>query len=212
MAYSVPQLPGGLYHATQRGHRGAPLFRVEADRRDFLGLLGREVQRRRWDLYAYCQMGNHVHLFLRTPEADLSSGMARLTGAFATRFNDRHRCRGTPFQGRYHAFVVEDEVYFTNVARYVVLNPVKAGLVDTPGEWRWSSYRATAGLEAAPRWLNVTRVLAQFGGDPAAYREFVSAGMGDNIVDWHPAGRTFPLGWPKEGRDPKSSLWDWDPP
>jgi putative transposase len=173
MAFPIVQRADTTYHVTQRGHRGARLFLEEADRRDFLGLLTRIARRYGWRVFAYCLMHNHVHLVLRTPRPDLSEGMARLTAAFARRFNQRHRFRGTPFQGRYRAFVVESDEHFMNSVRYCALNPVMAHLVRTAEQWEWSHHRAMLGMAPAPFWLDVHGVLEKFEGDSKRYRSFV---------------------------------------
>jgi REP element-mobilizing transposase RayT len=201
MAFPVPQRAGALYHVTQRGHRGSCLFRKDADRCDFLSLLGCASQRYQWEVFAWCLMDNHVHLFLRTREPTLSRGMRFLTGLYAQRFNQRHGLRGTLYQGRYRAFLVEDEGvedegvedegHFLEVLRYVVLNPVHAGLVAAPEEWPWSSYRATAGLETAPRWLYGRAVLARLGGDVGEYRRFVAEGIRGEPLDWKRVGTAY---------------------
>ncbi len=188
MAFPIPQRAGALYHVTQRGHRGSLLFRTDADRSDFLALLGSTTQRYQWEVYAWCLMDNHLHLLLRTREPTLSRGMRFLTALYAQRFNERLRTRGTPYQGRFRAFLVEDEGYFLEVLRYVVLNPVHAGLVATPEAWPWSSYRATAGLGPPPRWLYSRAVLARFGGDVDGYRRFVAEGMREKPMEWRRFG------------------------
>jgi REP element-mobilizing transposase RayT len=177
VAYLVPQIPGGVYHVTQRGHRRSPLFRADVDRSDFLGLLGSAVLRYEWDVYAWCLMDNHVHVLLRTRHGNLSRGMGFLTALYARRFNERYGIRGTPFQGKYRAFLVEDEEYFGEILRYVVLNPVKAGLVEAPEEWPWSSHRATMGIVPAPRWFQAERVLGRFFGRREEYRLHVANRM-----------------------------------
>jgi hypothetical protein len=126
-------------------------------------------------------MGNHYHLLLETPEPNLSRGMHRINAVYARRFNVRHERVGHLLQGRFKAILVEKERHLVELVRYVVLNPVRAGLVREAGEWRWSNYRSTAGLAPCPRWLETEWTIAQFGrGTDArrAYREFVGAGVG----------------------------------
>jgi hypothetical protein len=98
-------------------------------------------------------MTNHFHLLVQTPEANLSRGMQWFNTAYAVWFNRRHDRSGHLYGGRFKAFVIEKESYFLEVLRYVVLNPVRAHMVERPEDYRWSSYRATAGLEPAPEWL-----------------------------------------------------------
>lgn len=127
-------------------------------------------------------MGNHYHLLLETPQPNLSRGMRQLNGVYTQCFNRRHQRVGHVFQGRFTAILVERESYLLVLARYVPLNPVRAGFVAAVDQWQWSSYRATAGLEPAPPWLTITAVLERFGPDASRaglrFQEFVLAGLG----------------------------------
>ena len=176
------EFEGAFYHVTARGNARQPIFQDDADRQQFLNLLGREILQQRWRCYAYCLMDNHYHLLLETPEANLSRGMRRLNASYTQRFNRRHGRVGHVLQGRFKSILVEKESYLLELCRYLVLNPVRAGVVDTAPDWRWSSYRATAGDEPAPTWLDVAGVLALFDPKPRAaqraYRHFVHAGIG----------------------------------
>ncbi len=92
-------------------------------------------------------MSNHYHLVIETPEGNLSRGMRQLNGVYTQRYNRRHERVGHLFQGRYKAIVIDKESHLLEVCRYVVLNPVRAGMVKRPEQWRWSSFRATAGID-----------------------------------------------------------------
>ena len=107
-------------------------------------------------------MGNHYHLLLRTPQPNLSRGMRQVNGVYTQCFNRRHEHVGHVFQGRFGGVLVERESYLLELARYVPLNPVRAGFVSSAGQWPWSSYRATAGLEAPPPRLTTRAVLEHF--------------------------------------------------
>jgi hypothetical protein len=127
-------------------------------------------------------MSNHYHVLLETPDGNLSRGMRQLNGVYTQRFNRAHGRVGHVFQGRYKAVIVQKEAYLLELARYIVLNPVRAGMVRSAREWPWSSYRATAGQAACPPWLATDWLLAGFGRTRsvarAAYRDFVSQGKG----------------------------------
>jgi putative transposase len=153
------EFPGAVYHVTSRGNERRNIVRDDRDREMFVILLARVVARFGLRLFAWTLMSNHYHLFLRTPEPNLSRAMHMLNQLYAEYFNWRHRRVGHLFQGRFKAFLVDSEEYFREVARYVVLNPVRAGMRKTPGGYKWSSYRATAGLEEAPEWLAVDELL-----------------------------------------------------
>lgn len=146
---------GALYHLTARGNDQHNIFHDETDRQHFLTLFGREILQQGWRCYAYCLMGNHYHLLLETPEPNLSHGMRRLNGSYTQRFNWRYQRVGHLLQGRFKSLLVKRESYLLELCRYVVLNPVRAGMVVAPQEWSWSSYRATVGSDALPPWLDV---------------------------------------------------------
>jgi REP element-mobilizing transposase RayT len=112
--------------------------------------------------YAWCLMDKHYHLLIRTPDGNLSKGMRQLNGVYTQAGNRRHRRVGHLFQGRFKAILVDSDAYLLELSRYVVLNPVRAGMVKTPADWPWSSYRASAGLEPPAPWLAADGVLSQF--------------------------------------------------
>jgi len=156
--------------------------RDDADRELFLGILGRTAERHELVVYAWCLMPNHYHLVVETPRGGLARAIHYLNGVYAQAFNRRHRRVGHLFQGRYKAILVQRESYLLALARYVVLNPVRAGICRRPEEFRWSSYRATIGLDPAPRFLGAAALVSQFGPDAgraqAGYRRFVINGVG----------------------------------
>lgn len=156
------EFPGALYHLTARGNARAPIYQDDHDRREFLDLLGSVCDRWNWRVHAYCLMGNHYHLVVETPEPTLSRGMRQLNGVYTQAFNRRHRKVGHLFQGRYTAILADKDKYLLELARYVVLNPVRAAMVKSAGQWPWSSYRATIGRAASPGWLTTDWLLSQF--------------------------------------------------
>lgn len=172
---------GAVYHITARGNAKADIFLDDADRRIFLRILGSTIDRYGWLLHVFCLMGNHYHLLLETPSPNLSRGMRQVNGVYTQCFNRRHKHVGHVFQGRFGAILVERESYLLELARYLPLNPVRAGFVSAAAQWPWSSYRATAGLEASPPWLTVGAVVEHFGKDPGRaatrFQEFVQAGL-----------------------------------
>ena len=174
--------PGALYHVTTRGNARQAIYTDDQDRSTFLAVLAAVVTRSQWLCHAYCLMDNHYHLLIETPQGNLSAGMRQLNGIYTQRFNRRHTRVGHVFQGRFKAILVERENYLLELCRYVVLNPVRAGLAKRPQTYRWSSYRATAGLEKAPEWLTREWVLAQFSPQrrraERQYQEFVQDGRG----------------------------------
>ena len=176
------EFPGALYHVTARGNAREDIFVDDADRHNFIAVLGHVVARWRWLCHVYCLMGNHYHLVVETPDANLSRGMRQLNGVYTQRFNRRHGRSGHVFQGRYKSILEERDAYLLELARYVVLNPVRARLVRRAEDWRWSSYGATTGLATCPEWLQTDWLLRQFAPRRARarrdYADFVSAGTG----------------------------------
>jgi len=171
------QVAGGIFHVTARGVRRSDIFRDDRDRRFFLSLVAQLSKARGWRCLAYCLMPNHYHVVLRTSDADLSAGMHWLNGCYAQWFNGRHGYEGHVFDRRFHSTLVQSDVHLLELLRYVVLNPVRAGLCSHPGEWPWSSYRAVLGKVRRPRFLAVGSWLEMFSHEPtsarAAYERFV---------------------------------------
>jgi REP element-mobilizing transposase RayT len=165
-----------------------PTFLDDLDHGMFSVLLAKISARHGWICHSYCEMTNHFHLILETPEAKLAPGMRELNGEFARTFNRRHRRQNHLFGGRYGSTLIKSEPHLLAACRYVVLNPTRAGLCRRPEDWPWSSYRATVGVEAAPTYLETDWLLAQFSDDQAEaqslYRDFVREGMaGDDVLD-----------------------------
>ncbi|HET9854260.1 MAG TPA: transposase [Methylomirabilota bacterium] len=177
------QLPGGTYHVTARGNARRPIFEDDDDRVRFLVVLASTVARYRMLCHAYCLMGNHYHLLVQTLEPNLSIAMRQLNGVYTQRFNRRHERCGHVLQGRFGAQLVDGDAYLREVCRYIVLNPVRAGLVAHPGDWRWSSFQATAGKTAVPGFLSVDWVRSLSGARTPTeaigrFVSFVEAGIG----------------------------------
>jgi putative transposase len=192
------EFAGALYHLTSRGNERRTIFRSHRDRKAFLGFLGLAAKRFGWSVTGWVLMTNHFHLVVQTAEPNLSRGMHWLNSAYAGWFNRVHKRCGHLYQGRFKAFLIDKEAYFAEVLRYVVLNPVRAKMVERPEDYKWSSYRATAGLEIAPEWLDLATVLPLFGGDrepaQAAYREFVLAKIGCEDRLWQKLTNRLYLG------------------
>ena len=156
-----------LYHVTSRGDRREDIYHDDADRQAWLSLLAQVCKRFNWTVHAYCLMSNHYHLLVETPEPNLSAGMRQLNGVYTQLTNRAHERVGHAFQGRFKAIVVDKDNYLLELARYVVLNPVRAGMVQDPGQWPWSSYGAMLAPGWMPRadWLATDKLLAYFASD-----------------------------------------------
>jgi len=181
------EFPGAVYHVTSRGNARKSIYLSDSDRYDLLEILNRVIERYHWLCHSYCLMGNHYHFLFETPEANLSRGMRQLNGVYTQSFNRRHRRVGHLFQGRYKAQLVEHGSYLLEVARYIVLNPVRAKLVSSPADYQWSSYRSTLGLRQAEPFLSTLWLLGQFSSNNHTarrrYRTFVCRGMNGNTLN-----------------------------
>ena len=171
---------GALYHVTSRGDGRKSIFKDDEDRTICLQVLASAVERYNWKVHAWCLMDNHYHLLVETPDANLAKGMRHFNGVYTQRFNLRHGRAGHVFQGRYKAILVQKDSYLQELARYIVLNPLRAQMVRRIQDWPWSSYRATAGLTDAPEWLETETLLSTFAPRKARaqerYRAFVAEG------------------------------------
>jgi putative transposase len=169
----------GSYHVTAKGIGGRVIYTSDAERAEFLWLLGRTVARFGWRCLTYCLMDNHFHLLLQTPQPNLSRGMQQLKGGYAQSFNRRHGREGSLFAGRFKGRLIQGDAHLLEVFRYIALNPVRAGLCADPGEWRWSAHAAIVGAVAHPRFLAVEEARAWFASavdvdGSMAYRSFVA--------------------------------------
>jgi putative transposase len=174
------EYPGAVCYVTGRSRSGRRIFRDAADRNKFLELLGTIGPEERWKMHAYCLLEDRYELLIEMPAGGLSHGMRSLNGRYTQRFNWRHRREGTLLEGRFRSVLVQKERYLLEMCRYVVWSPVREGLSRQPGGWPWSNFRATAGREQAPPWVEVDWTLAQFARRPAAargaYRRFIEEG------------------------------------
>ncbi len=175
------EFPGALYHVMSRGNERKPIARDDADREKRLDWLRRTVETYGWRLHAFVLMRSHDHLFVQTPEANLSAGMQYLNGSYTSYFNRRHRRSGHLFQGRFKGHLIEEQGYFLEVSRYIHLNPVRAKAVARPQEYRWSSYPGYVRAARAVAWVTYAGVLGEFGRKATAarraYARFVHAAV-----------------------------------
>jgi REP element-mobilizing transposase RayT len=163
------QYEGAIYHLLNRGDRREEIFRDDLDRKSFLQTLGAACEKTGWQVHAYCLMGNHFHLVIETPRANLVAGMKWLLGTYTIRFNRRHKLSGHLFAGRYKSLLIDERAldYLRTVCDYVHLNPVRAGLVkrrEPLEKYAWSSYPSY--LQSArrrPSWLRCDRLLGEHG-------------------------------------------------
>ncbi len=176
------ELAGGLYHVTSRGDRREDIYLTDEDRRAWINIFAAACKRFNWICHAYCLMNNHYHIVVETVDGNLSKGMRHLNGVYTQWFNRHHGRIGHVFQGRYKSILVEKEHYLLELARYVVLNPVRARIVEDVRDWPWSSFPAMIGEATRPTWLARDWLLGRFGQQRdiaiGGYIDFVRAGVG----------------------------------
>lgn len=166
---------GAHYHITARGNERKDVFKSQRDREQFLSYLESAVNRYGAVIHAYCLMSNHYHLLIETPSGNISQIMQHINGAYTNYFNVKRKRAGHLFQSRYKAILIEADEYYKELSRYIHLNPVRAGMVTRPEEYRWSSYCDYISQRKAPDWLTTKLILDYFGTGKAAankYRRF----------------------------------------
>jgi len=170
-----------------RGNSKQDIFLGDGDRWSFLRTLWLVVREQSTICHGYCLMTNHYHLLVETPEGNLSAGMKILNGVYSQTFNRKHDRTGHLFESRYRSRLIEEDGDLLQLCRYIVLNPVRAGIAIHPTEWRWSSYRAMCGSERSLEFLSTGFILAQFADGPAdatdSFREFVEDGLPGSVSD-----------------------------
>jgi len=174
--------PGAFYHVTSRGNEQKDVFKSKRDREKFLEYLESATARYGAVIHVYCLMSNHYHLLVETPAGNLPQIMGHINGAYTTYYNIKRKRSGHLFQGRYKAILVEFDEYALELSRYIHLNPVRAGMVALPEEYRWSSYRNYIGQESGSTWLKLDTMLDYFGKKTKdamkQYRSFVEDLLG----------------------------------
>ncbi len=175
------EYPGALYHVIARGNGKADIFLDDEDRFKLLDTLDNCANTFNFICHGYCIMGNHYHLLIETPDANLSAGIQWINSVYAQYFNKKNDRVGHVFQGRFKAIIVQRDTYLLELCRYIVLNPVRAGIVNNPAKYKWSSYRHMIGSAVTRQFLTTEWVLAQFGSNTSfarnSYTKFVMEGI-----------------------------------
>ena len=173
--------PGALHHVMGRGIERTNLFRTDADRGDFVDRLSQLCLEGSLVVYAWSLLSNHFHLLVRTGRQPISRSMKKLLTGYVVNFNLRHKRSGHLFQNRYKSIICEEDPYLLELARYIHLNPVRAGMVrdvEQLRDYRWSGHSAIMG-RVKQQWQDVNTILAYFGKGKKAvekYEEFVKEG------------------------------------
>jgi REP element-mobilizing transposase RayT len=159
-----------------RGRRAENIFLDPTDYKIFIDLLKETAATWNINVAAYCLIPNHYHILLQTPEANLARTMRHLNGVYTQRFNRRHKVDGPLFRGRYKSIVVGGDPYLLQLVRYIHKNPVKAGLVEKPEQYVWSSHKGYLSIAGKWNWL---------------YKEFIYSLLTTNKQHWIRLYRKF---------------------
>jgi REP element-mobilizing transposase RayT len=183
-----------IHHVTMRGVNRSAVFRDDIDRWAFEQLLEATCKKHRWRCLAHCLMDDQIQLVIRTLAPNLCRGMQFLSSAYTRRHHGRHRASGPLFQGGHQSLLVRRDAYLLEVVRYVLLNPVRAGLCHAPADWRWSSARAALRLRPTPAWADFTIIYELLGPlddrSPQRLQQFLRDGYEEV-----PGTRLAPLGY-----------------
>jgi putative transposase len=156
------EFPGAFYHVYSRGNQKQSIFFSDADRYYFIKILRESCERFDLRVHLYCLMPNHYHLFLETPEANLSEIMHFVNTAFTVYLNKKHERCGHLFQGRFKAILVQTDVYAKRLTTYLHGNPVRKKITARPEHFPWSSCQDYYGIRKPPSWLNTSVIMELF--------------------------------------------------
>lgn len=174
---------GGLYHVLNRGIRREAIFNDASDYEKFIEYLSTAQKLYPFICYGYVLMPNHFHLIVERLDDSFSSIMKSLLGSYAAFYNSKYNRSGHVFQGRYHSILCQKEIYLQELIRYIHLNPIRAGFVELPDQWKWSSYNAYFG-EVSSLMIDIKAVLNCFGKDinkaSKKLSEFINDGIDNN--------------------------------
>ena len=156
------EFPGAIYHVTSRGNERKAVYKSQRDREKFISYLESATERYEAVIHVYCLMDNHYHLLIETPAGNLSQIMHHVNRVYTTYFNTKRSRAGHLFQGRYKAILIDADEYAKELSRYIHLNPVRAGIAETPTEYKWSSCQYYTVKKKAPEWLKRQFILGYF--------------------------------------------------
>jgi putative transposase len=183
------EYPGAWYHVMNRGRRAEDIFQTDADREAFIKVLHETAEGWNLKLSAYCLMSNHYHLLVQTPDGNLSRCMRHINGVYTQRFNRLHKKEGQLFRGRYKAVLVEADSHLLEVLRYIHRNPIRAGIVKSFKDYRWSSHPGYLSKAKKWAWLDKDFLLSMLtdkkNRQRSAYVDFVSLGEPEEIEKFY---------------------------
>lgn len=178
---------GAWYHLMNRGAGRQRIFKTDAQRQYFLSLLADTSERFNAEWHAYCLMGNHYHLLIRTPEANLQRIMRHINGLYTQYYNRSEKRDGALFRGRYQAILVDEQTYWAQLSRYIHRNPLEARIVTHLDLYPWSSYPAYIGDVPSPDWLNCNYILKSLATSQVRqhYKSYVDEGNTTDILSFY---------------------------
>ncbi|MBL8197414.1 MAG: transposase [Chromatiales bacterium] len=185
-------LPGGFYHVTLRGNHRQQIFNRDADRDALEEIIAEAASQTEVGIHAYCWMSNHLHMVTRVAEVPLGRLMQRMAARYARHFQRTLNTTGHLFERRYHAGLVTTDKQLLAAVRYAHLNPVRAGLVEDPARYPWSSHRWYQ-RSGGPPWLRTEFVLSLFDDDPARARSRYARFMAEDTDDVSPESGPIPV-------------------
>jgi putative transposase len=179
-------LSGGFYHVTLRGNHQQAIFVAEGDRHLLNKIVARAIEKFGARIHAYCWMTNHLHFLMQVGTEPLARPMRQIAAEFARAMQLKLETTGHYFERRYHAILVDADAYLLELIRYIHLNPVRAGLVGDPAQFRWSSHHAYLGTRTEP-WVTTDFAMQMLGADPArAVREYCRFLSCEQQQSWTP--------------------------
>ena len=167
------------YHIMNRGKNRETIYRNKIDFDIFTNLLVETSEMWNFRISAYCLMPNHYHLLIQTPDANISRGMRHLNGIYTQRFNRRYHLEGSLFKGRYKSIIISEDKYLLQVVKYIHLNPVKAGIVDSPEKYAWSSHKGYISPAKKWNWIHKQFILNIISSDKKNWLQFYKKFMGN---------------------------------
>lgn len=171
------EYPGAFYHVINRGNAREKIFKSDRDREKFLWYIEQAVERFSIIVHSYCLMSNHYHFLIETPEPNLSRAIQWISTSYVQYFNTKRKRRGHLFQARFKSILIDADEYLTHLSRYIHLNPLRAKMVESLEEYKWSSYSVFIGKSKRPVWLEINWLLSNFGKTKKEayknYKEFV---------------------------------------
>lgn len=178
-----------------RGTARSAIYLNDEHRLLFLSLLNQCNKKFGARFIAFCLMGNHYHLLVKTPDGNLDRIMRHLNGLYTQRYNRATKRDGPLFRGRYKAILVQETSYLLNVLRYIHLNPIKAGLERELGSYIWSSHGCYNGARVSPKWLHTEEIWRHFepGKTLNGYCAFMAAGIDETTKLFYSKRKTAPI-------------------